>query len=63
MFHTTGLPGWARAGLPVGCVPYRAALGPEQELTVLKQQAERLDSVREGIRLRLQELEAKPAEK
>jgi len=63
VFHATGLPGWARAGLPIGCVPYSAALGPEQELAALKQQAERLDSVREGIRQRLQELEAKPAEK
>ena len=63
VFHATGLPGWARAGLPVGCVPYNAVCGPEQELAVLKQQAERLDSVRESIRQRLQEIEAKPAEK
>jgi len=62
-FHASGLPGWARAGLPVGCVPYSTAPGPEQELAELKQQAERLDSVRESIRQRLQELEAKAAGK
>lgn len=63
VFRATGLPGWAREALPVGCVPYTAPQGAEQEVAALKQQAERLDSVREGIRLRLQELGAKPAEK
>jgi len=63
VFHATGLPGWARAGAPVGSVPYAATRGPEQEIAALKQQAERLDDVLAGIRGRLQELEAKPTEK
>jgi hypothetical protein len=62
-FYATGLPGWARAEAPVGWVPYSATPGPEQEVAVLKQQVERLDSVRESIRQRLREIEAEPAAK
>jgi len=56
MFHATGLPGWARGGVP-------AALAPAQELDVLKQQAESLGHALEDIRKRVQELESQPVEK
>ena len=56
MFYATGLPGWARAGVPV-------TPAPAQELAVLKQQAEHLGSALENIRKRIQEVESQPAEK
>ncbi len=56
MFHATGLPGWARAGVPVTPAPAR-------ELAVLKQHAEHLGSALENIRKRIQEVESQPAEK
>ena len=63
MFYATGLPGWARAGVPVAGAPYVATPAPEQELAVLKQQAEYLGKALDGIRKRMLELEAEPAEK
>ena len=56
MFYATGLPGWARGVAP-------AAIAPEQELAVLKQQAESLGQTLEQIRKRIEEVEAKPADR
>ena len=56
MFQATGLPGWARGGVPV-------MSAPAQELAVLKQQAEYLGTALENIRKRVQEIESKPAER
>jgi len=58
MFHATGLPGWARVG-----VPYAATPAPEQELAVLKQQADNFGNALEDIRKRIQEIESQPAAK
>jgi hypothetical protein len=66
-FYATGLTGWQRAaygypGVPYG-MPYGApfALTPtrEQELNVLKGQAEDLEDTLNGIKKRIEELEAK----
>ena len=58
MFHATGLPGWARVG-----VPYAATPAPEQELAVLKQQADNFGNALEEIRKRIQEIESQPTAK
>ena len=70
-FHATGLTGWQRAGMgyPAYGVPpayptaYAAPFGPaatkEQELDALKGQAEYFEDALEGIRKRIDELEAK----
>ncbi len=58
MFHATGFPGWARVG-----VPYAATPAPEQELAVLKQQAEHFGNTLDDIRKRIQEIESQPAAK
>jgi len=63
MFYANGLPGWARASAPVTGAPYTATPAPEQELTVLKQQAEYFANALDGILKRVKELETKPAEK
>jgi hypothetical protein len=61
-FYATGVPGWARAGagLPAwgGYPPYGPAPNPEQELDVLKGQAEYFNGALEDIKKRIQELEA-----
>ena len=69
-FHATGLTGWQRAGIgwpaygaPAAYpAPYTAPVGPdvtkEQELDVLKGQAEYFEDALEGIRKRIEELEA-----
>lgn len=74
-FYATGLTGWQRAGLqpaavgypPAYGVPYAvpgvAVMAREQELELLKGQAEYLEDALEGIRKRLQELEAKAEDK
>ena len=74
-FHATGLTGWQRAaaGMPafggVGAygVPYvapfaPAVTNPEQEIDLLKRQAEYFANALEGIKKRLEELEAQPQE-
>lgn len=72
-FYATGLTGWQRAawgypafGAPYG-VPYAAPHAPsmtsEQEVEVLKGQAEYLEDTLDGIRKRLDELEAEAAKK
>jgi len=70
-FYATGLTGWQRAtmgwpafGGPVPyAVPYPAASAPamstEQQLDMLKGQAEYFEDALEGIRKRIEELEAK----
>jgi len=66
MFHATGLPGWARAGVPSGApfaTPYATAPTKEQELEALKGQAEYFENAMGDIRKRLQELETEKAEK
>jgi len=62
MFYATGLPGWMRFGWagavpPAGMVP-PAPLAPEQELQWLKQQAEAVSATLDGLRRRIDELEA-----
>jgi len=61
-FHATGTPGWARAGagLPAwgGYPPYGVAPTAEQELDVLKGQAEYFGGALEDIKKRIGELEA-----
>jgi len=70
-FYATGLTGWQRAaygypGVPYG-MPYGAPFAPsptgEQELNVLKGQAEDLEDTLSGIKKRIEELEAKTKEK
>jgi hypothetical protein len=74
MYYATGLPGWARAGWGAAPpVPYAAAATPfpygapyapqvtrEQQLDLLKGQAEYLEDALEGIRKQMQEVEAEP---
>ncbi len=51
MFHATGLPGWARDGVPV--MP-----APAEELAVLKQQAEHLGRVLGDMNKRIEDIES-----
>ncbi len=74
-YYATGLPGWQRAGMGWpgggGAWPYPAAqagpfaptMAPEQELDALKGQAEYFEDALEGIRKRIEELQAKASEK
>jgi len=72
-YYATGLTGWQRAalgqpvfgpGVPYGVPPAGPvappAVSPEQEIDLLKQQAEYFASALEGIRKRIEELEAQP---
>jgi len=73
-FHATGLTGWQRAGygypafggVPSGA-PYAAPYAPtvtrEQEAEMLKGQAEYFEDALDGIKKRIEELEAKAKEK
>ena len=66
-FNATGLTGWQRAGMGYpasgGAVPYGAPSAPamtkEQELEALKGQAEYFADALEGIKQRIEQLEAK----
>ena len=74
-FYATGLTGWQRAGMGMGAygappaypTPYAAPFGPtqtaQQELDTLKGQAEYFEDALEGIRKRIDELQAKASEK
>jgi len=72
-FYATGMAGWQRAGYgypafgtPYGfaqAAPYAPRMTSEQEVDILKGQAEYLEDTLEGIRKRLDELEAKAGEK
>ena len=66
MFYATGLTGWQRAGVgypAFGGVPYGAPYAPtvthEQEVEMLKGQAEYFEDALGGIKKRIEELEAK----
>jgi len=65
-FYATGVPGGAWTGMPYGAPyanPYASAPTKEQELDMLKGQAEQFETALGDIRKRLQEIEAeKPAE-
>jgi len=66
-YYATGLPGWARAGYgwpawggavgPYVPFPGPAAPTPEQELEVLRQQAEFLQNSIDAVNKRIEELE------
>lgn len=60
-FYATGVPGWAAgAGMPYGApyaMPYVSAPTKEQELDMLKGQAEQFETALGDIRKRLHELE------
>ena len=59
MFHATGLTGWQRAGMAAPWGAPAGAVNPEQEIDVLKQQAEQMAGALDSIRQRISELEAK----
>jgi hypothetical protein len=63
MFYATGLPGWARVGMGAAGAALAAGvfrgMTQEQELDVLKQQADQAASVLESVRQRISELEGK----
>jgi hypothetical protein len=75
-YYATGAPGWARfgAGFPAwgGAAygpssypyqpPYTAAPAPEQEIDALRGQAEYFEDALDGIKKRIEELEAKKAQ-
>lgn len=58
--YATGVPGGAGGGMPYGApyaMPYASAPTKEQELDMLKGQAEQFETTLGDIRKRLQELE------
>lgn len=60
-FYATGIPGWAAGSMPYGApyaTPYAAAPTKEQELGMLKDQAEQFETALGEIRKRLQEIES-----
>ena len=59
-FYATGIPGWAWGGAPYAA-PYATAPTKEQELDMLKGQAEQFETALGDIRKRLQELETEKA--
>jgi hypothetical protein len=70
-YFATGLTGWQRAtggwsapvpAAPMYAAPYSAPATREQQLDHLKSQAEYFEDTLEGIRKRIEELEAKPRE-
>lgn len=66
-YYATGLPGWARYGMPPGppVVPFgvEPPVGaPVDETSALREQAEYLTDALEEVRTRLAELETKPEE-
>jgi len=72
-YYATGLPGWARAGYAWPAwgrvvnpyVPYSGPVAPDTttELEGLKAQAEYLEDTLDGIKKRIEELEARKASK
>jgi len=69
-FYATGLTGWQRAAMgypafggmaPAGAyaVPFVPTMSTEQQIDALKGQAEYFEDALEGIRKRIEELEAK----
>ena len=74
-FYATGLTGWQRApygypssggAMPYGAPyapPYAPTVPPQQEVEMLKGQAEYLEDALDGVKKRMEELEAKAKEK
>ena len=73
-FYATGLTGWQRAGYgapaysgAAAAMPYAAPYAPtvtrEQEVDMLKGQAEYFEDALDGIKKRIEELESKAKEK
>ena len=77
-FYATGLTGWQRAGMGMGAYgalpagpgqaapyppPFAPAATAQQELDALKGQAEYFEDALEGIKKRIEELQAKAGEK
>ena len=62
MFHATGLPGWMRAGVQFAA-PNAAAPTKEQELDMLKSQAEQMGEMLANINQRIQELDSDSSKK
>jgi hypothetical protein len=74
-FYATGLPGWVRAGYGVpawgsavnpnayGGMPFAPGLSAQQEIDVLKGQAEYLEDSLDGIKKRIEELESQTSHK
>ena len=62
-FHATGLTGWQRAAMGYPVAPYPAPFAPdmsaEEELSVLKSQADSFQDALEEIRKRIEELQGK----
>ena len=58
MYYATGLPGWMRLGVPQAVAP-----APEVEKEMLGEQVEALQAQVDGMRKRIEELSAKPANK
>jgi len=58
-----GQPGWAGVGLPVAPVGVTDAPATEQELAILRQQAEQLAEALGAVKNRLDELKAEPSSK
>jgi hypothetical protein len=68
-FRATGLPGWQRSAVGVSAfgaytpcaTPYPATMPQPQELDLLKGQVEYFEDALNGVRKRIEELEAKTA--
>jgi len=60
MYYATGVPGWARYGVPAYGAPYAPPAAPtaEQEKRALSDEATRLEQALEDIKSRLSELES-----
>jgi hypothetical protein len=64
MYYATGIPGWARFGygpawgVPPAYSPYARAMDEEQEMQMLRGQAEALKQQLDAISQRLSELES-----
>lgn len=56
-FYATGLPFWARTGMPGFAVPMETGPAVEQQTQILKAQAEQLEESLKQIRSRIAELE------
>jgi hypothetical protein len=61
-FYATGLPGWARPGVP-HAPAYAAAPTEEQELEMLKGQAEYFEGALADLKKRIEELEVDKTKK
>ena len=68
-YYATGMPGWQRAGYgypAFGGTPFAAPYAPtvsrDQEVNMLKGQAEYFEDALEGIKKRIEELESEKAD-